>query len=162
MKNSSLRSRRSVLRFGAGSAATYSLTSLAPLSWAGSALNRSCVCLYLLGGCDSNNLIVPLDSPAYDLYAKGRGPLAIPTNALLSVYSSNASAAFGFHPSLSGIRDLYDQGVLGVMANVGRAAAPVNRAEVKSNPRGLPSDLFLHTGASQVRYLPKAYMTGFP
>jgi uncharacterized protein (DUF1501 family) len=159
LNDNSLRSRRSVLRFGAGAAATFGLSNLAPISQAASSLNRSSVCLYLLGGNDSNNMVVPLDSPGYDLYAKGRGSLAIPRNALLSVYSSNASAAFGFHPSLPGIQDLYNQGVLGVMANVGRAALPVNRAGVKSNPRTLPSDLFEHGAASHVRYLPNGYMT---
>ena len=85
--------------------------------------------------------------------------LAIPRNALLSVYSSNAAGTFGFHPNLSGVRDLYSKGVLGVMANVGRAALPVNRVRAKSNPRELPTDLFLHTAASHIRYLPNGYMT---
>lgn len=159
MNGRSVRSRRSVLRFGAGAAATFGLSNLAPLSWAGSPLNRSCVCLYLLGGSDSNNMIVPLDSPGYDLYARGRGSLAIPRNALLNVYSSTAAGNFGFHPRLPGIQDLYNRGVLGVMANVGRAATPVNRAGVKDNPKALPADLFSHTNASLVRYLPKGHMT---
>ncbi len=160
MSHNSLRSRRSFIRFGAGAAAAYGLTNLAPIVRASSSsLNRTTVCLYLLGGNDSNNMIVPLDSPAYDWYAKGRGALAIPRNALLNVYSANVSAAFGFHPSLAGVQDLYNQGVLGVVANVGRAAGAVNRAAIKSNPALLPADLYQHAPASQVRYLPNGYMT---
>src|SRR5262249_13252586 len=55
-------------------------------------------------------------------------------------------------------QDLYNRGVLGVVANVGPAAL-ANRASVKANPRALPAGLFAHSGASQVRYLPNGYLT---
>ena len=159
MKRDTKHSRRSILSFGAKAAAAYGLSSLAaPAIRAAGSTNAACVCLYLLGGNDSNNMIVPLDSPAYETYARGRGPLAIPRGDLLSVYSTNASARFGFHPSLGGIRDLYSQGTLAVLANVGRWEGPWNRGQVRSNPRQLANDLFLHTGASQVRYLPNGYL----
>jgi len=74
----------------------------------------------MIGGNDSNNMIVPLDSPAYDAYARNRGPLALSRDSLLPV--RNGSANYGFHPSLPGLRDLYNQNVLAVVANVGRVA----------------------------------------
>jgi len=151
-------SRRSILRFGVNAAAAYGLSHLtAPLASAAS-VNRACVCLYLNGGNDSNNMIVPLDSPAYDLYAKARGPLAIPKSDLLSVYSTAGAANYGFHPSLPGIRDLYSRGVLAVLANVGTADAPLTRAQIKANPASLPQNLFQHAGGSQFRYLPNGFL----
>jgi uncharacterized protein (DUF1501 family) len=112
--------------------------------------NRSVVCIYLIGGNDSNNMIVPLDSPAYDAYAAARGPLAISRDALLPV-TSGSSARYGLHPNLAGLRDLYNQNALAVLANVGRtfAAGVVQK------------DLYEHTGAMQVRFLHDGYM-GIP
>ena len=61
------------------------------------------VCIYLVGGNDSNNMIVPLDSPAYDAYARGRGALALAKDSLLGV-QSGAAGSYGFHPNLPGLR----------------------------------------------------------
>lgn len=155
-------SRRSLLSLGAKAAAALGVSHLASRpARAGSSGNSAVVCLYLLGGNDSNNMIVPLDSPAYDSYAKGRGSLAIPRSDLLSVFSAANSATYGFHPNLGGLRDLYNQGSLAVLANVGRSEAPLNSAQVRANPGSLPADLFQHGGASRVRYLPDAYL-GIP
>jgi uncharacterized protein (DUF1501 family) len=135
------RSRRSVLTAGVKAAAAFGLTNLAgPLASAASPLNRTCVGLYLFGGNDSNNLIVPLDSPAYELYAKGRGALAIPRNDLLSVYDPATSSNYGFHPNLPGLRDLYKLGALGIVANVGAA--------------GSAGQLPQHSPDPMVRYMP--------
>jgi uncharacterized protein (DUF1501 family) len=151
-------SRRSVLRFGVKAATAYGLSNIVRPLAAASSVNRACVCLYLNGGNDSNNMIVPLDSPAYELYAKGRGPLAIPRSDLLSVYSAAGAANYGFHPNLPGIRDLYSRGVLAVLANVGRADAPLNRPQIKATPGLLPENLFEHTAGSQFRYLPGGFL----
>ncbi len=154
------RSRRSVLGLGLKAAAAAGVASVsAPLGSAAGPANRAAVCLYLLGGNDSNNMIVPATSPEYEIYAKGRGPLAIPKDALLSVDSYSPSATYGFHPNLPGVQDLYRRGVLAVLANTGRSNAPTPAAQIKANPAQLPADLFSHTGASDVCYLPNGYLT---
>ena len=149
MQQGSRSSRRSFLHKGAAAAAAFGLSdTLAPLSLAAGSANRVVVCIYLVGGNDSNNMIVPLDSPAYDRYATARGPLALAKDTLLEVRSG--SARYGFHPNLPGLQDLYNQNALAVLANVGRTfgAGPA------------PSDLFLHTGM-QVRFLQGGYL-GIP
>jgi uncharacterized protein (DUF1501 family) len=118
MKQAKNTSRRSFLGLGAAAAAGLS-GALSPLVRAASR-NRNVVCIYMIGGNDSNNMIVPLDSPAYDAYARNRGPLVLSRDALLPVRSDSAN--YGFHPSLPGLRDLYNQNVLAVVANVGRVA----------------------------------------
>jgi uncharacterized protein (DUF1501 family) len=150
-------SRRAVLRLGLRAAAACGLTGVS--ATAAPSSNRAAVCLYLIGGNDSNNMIVPLDSPAYDAYAKGRGPLAIPRDALLAVDSNNPSAKYGFHPSMAGLQGLYNRGALAVLANVGRNTAPLTAAAVKANSASVPNDLFEHIGASNVRYIPNGYLT---
>jgi uncharacterized protein (DUF1501 family) len=107
--------------------------------------NRTVVCIYLVGGNDSNNMIVPLDSPAYDTYARGRGVLALPKDSLLSVQADTAS--YGFHPNLPGLRDLYNQNALAVVANVGRSAPGRETA-------GSATD---NVSEMQVRFVPGGY-----
>ena len=149
VKQAAHSSRRSFLNKGAGAAAALGLSEvLSPIARSASSPNRVVVCIYLIGGNDSNNMIVPLDSPAYNSYAAARGPLALAKDALLPVASG--SSRYGFHPSLSGLQDLYNRNVLAVLANVGRTAAP----------GAVPKDLFQHTGM-QVRYLRDGYI-GIP
>ena len=160
MDNSSKLTRRSILHLGTQAAAAAGLASLFGSSAsASSGANRACVCIYLIGGNDSNNMIVPLDAAAYGAYARGRGALALAAGDLLSVRDPATSASYGFHPSLTGLRDLYNQGVLAVLANVGRMDGPVNKAQLLANPAQLPKDQFEHTGMPQVRYLPNARLT---
>lgn len=158
MNRTNGQSRRSVLNLG-WKAAACCLTGGAVPAFAASSTNRAAVCVYLLGGNDSNNMIVPTSSPEYEVYARGRGPLAIPRDALLPVDSYSPSAKYGFHPNLPGIQQIYNQGSLAVLANVGRTSVPVNAGNTKANPAGLPTDLFLHTGASDVRYVPSGYLS---
>jgi uncharacterized protein (DUF1501 family) len=111
----------------------------------GATANRAVVCIYLVGGNDSNNMIVPLDSPAYEAYARGRGALALAKDTLLPVQSGPAER-YGFHPNLPGLRDLYNQNALAVVANVGRAGR---------NPAVEVSD---HAAEMQVRFVPGGYL----
>jgi len=141
-------SRRTFLNIGAGTAAAFGLSEvLSPVSLAASP-NRAVVCVYLLGGNDSNNMIVPLDSPGYDAYARGRGVLALPKAALLPV-QDGASAQYGFHPNLPGLRDLYNQNALAVVANVGRT----------DSGHRIAGDASDHIREMQLHFLPDGYLT---
>ncbi|HEY1218298.1 MAG: DUF1501 domain-containing protein [Bryobacteraceae bacterium] len=91
-------------------------------------------------------MIVPLDSPAYDAYARTRGPLALSRDSLLPVRSGSAN--YGFHPSLAGLRDLYNQNALAVVANVGRVA-PDHK---------ITQDAADYTREMQLRYAPGGYL----
>ena len=133
---------------GARAAAVLGLSEvLAPISLSAASPNRVVVCIYLLGGNDSNNMIVPMDSPAYDAYARGRGSLALAKDSLLAV-QSGASDRYGFHANLPGLRDLYNQNALAVVANVGRVA-PGRKAA---------GDQTDNVGEMQVRFVPGGYL----
>jgi uncharacterized protein (DUF1501 family) len=149
-------SRRSILQFGTQAAAAAGLASMfGPSAWASAGSGRACVCIYLIGGNDSNNMIVPLEAAAYSAYARGRGALALAAGDLLPVRDPLSSATYGFHPSLAGVRDLYNQGILGVLANVGRMDRPVS----KSNPGDLPPDQFQHQSMPEARFLSDGRLT---
>ncbi len=65
------------------------------------------VVLYLSGGNDSVNSFVPFNETNY--YTK-RPTLAIPANQLLMPSSVSGNFDFGFHPALSGLKSIYDNG----------------------------------------------------
>ncbi len=114
-------SRRSILRTGVQAVAGAGLVRVPGL--AGTGGNRILVGVYLLGGNDGNNMVVPLDN--YADYARSRGALAIPQADLLAS-EGDGTANIGFHPALREVRDLFDSETLAVVANVG-ADVPANQ-----------------------------------
>src|SRR3954453_8474649 len=91
---------------------------------------KALVCLFLFGGNDANNLIVPHDASGYASYAAARGILAIPQASLLPLSLQNGDGrGFGFHPNLPELQALFNQGKLGLVSNVGTLVAPVTRAQ---------------------------------
>src|SRR5271163_735147 len=58
---------------------------------------KALVCIFLFGGNDANNTLVPFDSVGYNNYAGLRGPLALPQSELLQLASM---PNYGLHPNL--------------------------------------------------------------
>ena len=91
---------------------------------------KALVCVFLSGGNDSHNMIVPLSAPEFSAYKAARGSLALPDNngALLQVQTPNGTP-FGLNPGLAALHPLWLQGRLAVLANTGMLVQPVTRAE---------------------------------
>jgi uncharacterized protein (DUF1501 family) len=108
---------------------------------------RALVCVFLSGGNDSNNVIIPNYDEGYNLYAAARSAqqLAIPRASLLPVTPpSMGGQVYGFHPSMTDLHGLYGQGKLAVVCNVGSLTQPLTRAQYQSGaPR--PYQLFSHS-----------------
>ncbi len=109
----------------------------------GGADYKALVCIFLEGGNDGWNTVVPLDQAAYNTYAAGRGALALPQSSLLPITVPGVGN-FGFHPSLTGLRNLWNQGHVAVVCNVGNLIEPVTASQVLANPTLAPSGLFDH------------------
>lgn len=106
---------------------------------------KALVCLFLYGGNDSNNLLVPR-GPDYPAYAAARGILALREPALLPVSPPGGDGRqWGLHPSLPGLQSLFAQGRLALVSNVGPLVAPVTRAEYLAGTAALPPQLFSHS-----------------
>src|ERR1051325_11455121 len=61
---------------------------------------RALVCIYLYGGNDSFNMLVPRSTDAYNQYAQSRGSLAIPNSQLLALQPQTSDGNdYGVHPS---------------------------------------------------------------
>jgi uncharacterized protein (DUF1501 family) len=104
---------------------------------------QALVCIALDGGCDGNNVIVPLSSSAYRAYQSARGRLALSQADLLACHDG-AGSAYGFHPALKQISQLYSSGKATVLANVGSLTTPVTKADIASGIKSTPTDLMNH------------------
>jgi len=90
---------------------------------------KALVCVFLFGGNDANNTLVPTDTVGYNNYTTLRGPLALPQSRLIQLASL---PYYGLHGSLPEIAQLVDSGAAALVANVGTLVAPTTRANVTS------------------------------
>jgi uncharacterized protein (DUF1501 family) len=152
--------RRQFLKAAAAGGVAYALgrtpgVSLGQMSGVtGFADYKALVCLFLFGGNDSWNMLVPTSSGEYEAYAKSRGAgtpssLAIEKESLLSISSGSTEGqyAFGFHPGMPEIRDLFMSGRVAVLPNVGPLIKPTTKDQYQNAERlnfDLPPQLFSH------------------
>jgi uncharacterized protein (DUF1501 family) len=108
---------------------------------------KALVCIFMFGGNDSNNMIVPLDN--YANYATNRGVLAL-TQAQLLPITTKSLVKYGLHPNLTAtppnqtsLFSLFQSGALAVVANVGTLTAPIKKADYLAGTH--PSQLFSHS-----------------
>ncbi len=106
---------------------------------------KALVCIFLSGGNDSNNLIIPRGTE-YGNYAAVRQNLAIPESALNPISPiNNDGHSYGFHPSCSKLATLFGEGKLATLFNVGPLLFPLTSAQYKSKSVATPPQLFSHS-----------------
>src|SRR5947207_1466530 len=107
---------------------------------------KALVCIFLQGGNDSNNLIVPTIQAEYDNYAAIRTPiLAIPQSSILPISPLNSDGhEYGLHPSCPELQTLFAEGKLAMLFNTGTLVYPLTRAQYKSGALSKPPQLFSH------------------
>jgi uncharacterized protein (DUF1501 family) len=109
---------------------------------------KALVCIFLSGGNDCNNTVIPLDATGYNNYfnARNTAGLAIAQASLLPVtVPSMSNAQFGLHPGLPELQTLYNQHKLAVVCNVGPLVYPMTRMEYQNNSVPKPYQLFSHS-----------------
>ena len=102
---------------------------------------RAIVCVYLDGGNDGNNTVIPADS-YYSQYATGRGPLALDRTSLAGLRATSGGRLFGLHPSLKNVASLYNQGHATWLCNAGPLTTPYKEGQTTGK---IPLNLFSHT-----------------
>ncbi|MGH8671798.1 MAG: DUF1501 domain-containing protein, partial [Burkholderiales bacterium] len=107
---------------------------------------RALVCIFLFGGNDSGNVVIPYDD-YLTLYSNIRQPsgLAIPQANLVPIKPASIGSQFALHPSMTGLTDLWNLGKLGVVCNVGPLVEPTNRDSYINASVRLPQNLFSHS-----------------
>ncbi len=111
---------------------------------------KALVCIYLAGGNDAWNLLIPYDQARYDVYKDARSGeynattnpsgLAIPRSSLAATQISDAGASYALHPSAvdrtgpsqPGLRSLYNQGKLALLPNIGTLIRPITKAQYQA------------------------------
>jgi uncharacterized protein (DUF1501 family) len=108
---------------------------------------KALVCLFLNGGNDANNLIVPSDTSGYNAYAAARSNLALPRTDLLQLAPKTSSdgRSFALHAAVPELHSLFHSGRAAIMANVGTLVYPTTRAQWQANSVPLPRQLFSHS-----------------
>jgi len=105
---------------------------------------KALVCVFLYGGNDANNTIIPLDSAGYANYAATRSYLALPQADLLPLEPPSGSPLYGLHPALPDLQSLWAAGNLAVVANVGTLVQPLTKAQYLLTTTQKPESLFSH------------------
>ena len=106
---------------------------------------RALVCVFMFGGNDSFNMLVPNTTAEYQAYAASRQNLAIDQADLLPIMrASQPTADFGLHPSMGGIKGLFDTGDAAFVTNVGPLVQPTTKDAYFNGSVVLPPQLFSH------------------
>ncbi len=106
---------------------------------------RALVCVFLFGGNDSFNMLVPRSSAEYAVYADARQNLAVAQGDLLPIAPAVSDGVdYGLHPAMPGLASLFDTGAAAFVANVGPLIEPTTREQFLQGSVELPPQLFSH------------------
>ncbi len=108
---------------------------------------KALVCIFLQGGNDSNNLIIPTVTSEYESYAAIRTPiLALPQGSLqtLDGYTDPEGHTFGLHPACPELKTLFNENKLALLFNTGTLLYPMTRAQYQGGILKKPPQLFSH------------------
>ncbi|HTB10696.1 MAG TPA: DUF1501 domain-containing protein [Bryobacteraceae bacterium] len=141
-------SRRGFIRVGAATVGSLALRpfGLLPALAQSGPDYRALVCVFLFGGNDSNNTVIPMDDTNFKAYTSIRGSLALSGANLTPTVTSNTGAPFAFHAKLAEVASMFSSKELAVVANVGPLVQPLTRAQYQSAQATLiPLNLFSHS-----------------
>ena len=117
---------------------------------------RALVCIMLGGGNDSFNMLVPTDNAHYQEYSTTRSNLALAQDQLLKLSPNTFNQKeLGIHPAMPEVKNLFDQGKLAFINNVGTLVQPTSRSAY-DNGANLPFGLFSHADQD------KQWLTSIP
>ena len=144
--------KRGALLSVAGSAAPWAL-NLSLLGDAAAATNpadyKALVCVFLYGGNDYGNTLVPVDNANYAKYAAIRTGIATSQASLAATTLAPSIALpgglqYALAPQMSGLKTLWDANKLAVQLNVGPLVQPTTLAQYNAKSVPLPRKLFSH------------------
>ncbi len=106
---------------------------------------KALVCLFQAGGNDSFNMLMPRNGDLNAAYNSVRSNLALDAEDMLPIDVAQGGIDFGIHPSMVGVQQLFNDGKLSFLTNVGTLVAPVDKEAYDSNSVPLPLGLFSHS-----------------
>ncbi len=127
------------------------VTRLAPMSlFAQGSDYKALVCVFLFGGNDANNMIIPVDS-RYAAYQTMRGSVALagPDLSNPDAILPAGSSGYGLHSRLPLLKARYDTNRVAMVFNTGPLYEPMTRAEYRNGTKRRPVALFSHSDQTQ-------------
>jgi len=116
---------------------------------------KALVCIFLRGGCDTNNILIPVGvNPLAEVYAADRGAVAVPNGVVNASYNPDGNddtipiavpglEPMGLHPNLPNLAEMYGGGEAAFITNVGTLAEPTTQSSYSTS--SLPKQLFSHS-----------------
>ncbi len=135
------------------------LAAMAEASAANASDYKALVCVFLYGGNDYANTIVPYDASSHALYQQFRPSFAYARDRLAATVLTPAAAPldsagfahqYALAPELSKLLPLFDTGRLGVMLNIGSLVQPTTKAQYTAKSARLPPKLFSHNDQQSI------------
>jgi len=126
----------------ANSAAAQNLSSVDPFEY------RALVCLYLHGGLDSYNMLLPRGEESHAAYQTTRTDLAIDKELILPL-NDLSGKELGIHPSMAEVQQIFDAERLIFVANVGTLVEPTSLSQYQNKQVPLPRGLYSHRDQMQ-------------
>jgi uncharacterized protein (DUF1501 family) len=102
---------------------------------------KALVCVFMFGGNDANNMLIPFDTTGYGNYSTLRGALALPQSTLLQLAPQ---PNFALHPSMPEMQSLFNNSNAAFLANVGTLLSPTTAAQYQAKQVVPPNNLFSH------------------
>lgn len=104
---------------------------------------KALVCVFLFGGSDSLNMLIPLEGEPLAAYLASRQNLAV-SNPLAITPTSPVDGGIGFHPALSPLLPLFSQQRLALVPCVGSLISPLSLSQYQQGGAQVPKYLFSH------------------
>lgn len=138
------------------------------MAFTGTGEYQALVCLFLLGGNDHDDTLIPYDNTNYNLYsairgggagqtaggiARGRADLAATALTPLTPQTLTNNIQYALHPAMTRMKSRWDQGRLATLLNVGPLIRPTTLAQYRSQDKTsnpLPFGLFSHNDQQSV------------
>jgi uncharacterized protein (DUF1501 family) len=140
-----MHTRRDFFRIGSAAVGSMALRpfGLLPALAQNGSNYKALVCVFLFGGNDSNNTVVPQDS-SFAAYTSIRGSLALSSSELTAPINSPNGPPISFHGKLPDLASLYASKELAVVANVGPLVQPLTQSQYQNQQANIPLNLFSH------------------
>lgn len=120
---------------------------------------KALVCVFLSGGCDTFNFLIPRDSARYAEYAASRSDLALPLNGPVAAnnviplnFDGGGGRQYGIHPACTRLAEMFNgtgafagKKRVSFLANVGTLVEPIpDKQSYLNNSVAIPKALFSH------------------
>jgi uncharacterized protein (DUF1501 family) len=141
-----MHTRRDFFRVGSAAVGSMALRpfGLLPALAQNGSNYKALVCVFLFGGNDSNNTVVPQDS-SFAQYTSLRGSLALTSSELTTPINSLNGPPISFHGKLPDLASLYGSKELAVVANTGPLVQPLTQTQYQKQQASIPLNLFSHS-----------------